>query len=173
MGRIGDFQCLMPFFGIEGYRGIVVDRETYLSVVADDNDTVFFSRLMSYKTPRTAAWQSVMESEAGADRIFCLVESSSVAAVSLGFGDRSEHPLKQVQLMGSHIHEVPATGYIRLYSPWQVGGIVVHVSWRGRETYLYIDDTPYGTAVDDFLYFLEIGEISPVVSYETGNACLF
>ena len=93
MGRIGDLDAFMSFFCIEGDRGVVVYGEAYLSVVPDDNNAVFFCRFVSDEAPGPTARQPVEKFKAGAYCVFCLVESTSVVAEAVCFGNRPEQPL--------------------------------------------------------------------------------
>jgi len=72
----------------------------------------------------------------------------------------------------SQIIEITAAGNIRLYTPGQVGAVVIQITGRLGETYLYIDDITYFTILYHLAYFLEIGKITSVVSDETRDTSL-
>lgn len=93
MRRIRNLNALMSFFCIKRYRRVVVNRETNLPVIANDNNPVLFCRLMSHKTPGTTTGKTVEEFETGTYRVFCLIEFATVVAESVGLGDRSKQPL--------------------------------------------------------------------------------
>ena len=69
--------------------------------------------------------------------------------------------------MRSQIIEITAAGNIRLYTPGQVGAVVIQITGRLGETYLYIDDITYLTILYNLAYFLEIGKLPSVLSDET------
>lgn len=73
--------------------------------------------------------------------------------------------------MRGKIVEVTASGNVRLYTPGKIFTVIVQVAWWLCETYLYIDNVTDRTVFYKLFYFLEVREITSVVSNETRNAC--
>ena len=73
--------------------------------------------------------------------------------------------------MGGQIVKISSSCDVGLYSPWKIGAVVIECSRRLCETYLYIDNISYLSLFNQLSYFLEIGQISAVVSYKTRNTC--
>lgn len=103
---------------------------------------------MGNKAPWTTADQSVVELEAGAQRIFGRIKPSTIALISAGFEDAAEHILQQVDLMRGEVIEVTATGNISLYTPRKIFTVVIQITWRlcKADLYVYdITDKPFST----------------------------
>ena len=73
--------------------------------------------------------------------------------------------------MRGKVVEVTASGNVRLYTPGKIFTVIVQVAWWLCETYLYIDNVTDRTVFYKLFYFLEVREITSVVSNETRNAC--
>ena len=84
--------------------------------------------------------------------------------------DMFEHILQQINLMRSKVVEVATSGNVSLHTPGKVVTIVIQIAWRLGKTNLHIDNITDSTVLYQFLYFLEIGEITAIVSNETGNS---
>lgn len=56
--------------------------------------------------------------------------------------------LQQIYLMWCKVIEIASSSDVTLYSPWEVGAVVVKVTWWNGETYLYIDNFANGTFRD-------------------------
>ncbi len=72
--------------------------------------------------------------------------------------------------MRSKVVEVATSGNVSLHTPGKVVTIVIQIAWRLGKTNLHIDNITDSTVLYQFLYFLEIGEITAIVSNETGNS---
>ena len=126
---------------------------------------------MSYEAPRAASYQSVLKLEAGAQRVFGRIKSSTVAFVAAGFEDAAEYLLQQVQLVGSQVVEISPTGNVGLYAPGQVLAVVVQVAGRLCKAYLDVNDVSDGSFFDQCFYFLEIRQVTAVVGDKAGDTC--
>ena len=78
---------------VQGYGLVGEDREAELSLVSNQFDAVCAGTLVRNKAPRTASCKSVGKLEGGADGIFCLIQSASVAAETVGVNNWAEELL--------------------------------------------------------------------------------
>lgn len=84
----------------------------------------------------------------------------------------TEEFLKQVELVWGEVVEVAASCDVALYSPWEVGLVVVEIAgWYG-EAYLDVEDFAYDLTFYELFDFLKIGEGAAVICYETGHSGL-
>ena len=120
-------------------------REAYTSLFSNQFYLVCLGALMSNKAPTATSWESVLKSEGCRHSILCLIQTSSVSMKSGNVDYRTEEFLQQIQLVWGKVVEISSSGNIALYTPWQIGTIVVKIAWRSRETYLYIYNLAYHT----------------------------
>ena len=66
--------------------------------------------------------------------------------------------------------EISSSCNVGVYSPRKVLAVVVKVTRRNGETYLYIEY--FADLWQQFPYFLEIGQVAAVVCHKAGNAGL-
>ena len=129
VGWIGNGDALLALGGLQADGGIVEHREAYLTLGADNLDTVFAGTLVGHVAPRSTARQAVFELETCTHRVLSLVQSATIAAYTTSLEDYSKQVLQYVELMRGHVVEVTASGYIGLQSPgqWLVIGDSIEV----------------------------------------------
>ena len=122
-------------------------REAYTSLFSNQFYLVCLGAFMSHKTPTATSWESILESEGCRHRILGLIQSASVSMKSGNVDYWPEEFLQQIQLVWGKVVEISSSGNIALYTPWQIGTIVVKIAWRSGETYLYIYNLAYYTFI--------------------------
>ena len=75
--------------------------------------------------------------------------------------------------MRGKIIEVTTSGNIRLYAPRKIITIVIQIARRLGKTNLYIDNITDSPIFYQFLYFLKIRKITPIICDEAGDTRFF
>ena len=130
------------------------------------------SRAESWATKHQEPLPTTVRCQIGNRRLMYLRQDKAPAITlcnRLLRGMQPEHILQQINLMRSKVVEVAASGNISLHTPGKIITIVIQIAWRLGKTNLYIDNVADRSVLYYFLYFLEIGKITSVVCYETGN----
>ena len=115
--RIGHGDLLIAIARLKADGLIVEHRETDLPLSSYYLYTVLAGTLMSHIAPRARARQTILERERGAHGILSIVESSTIGTDASSLEDNTKDILKEIELMGSHIVEITASGNLRLESP--------------------------------------------------------
>ena len=167
-----DYDFLLTVACLKNDGVICKHREAYASLFSNQFYLVCLGTLMSNKAPTATSWESVLKSEGCRYRILGLIQSTSVSMKSGNVDNRPEEFLQQIQLVRSKIVEISSSGNITLYTPWQIGTIVVKVAWRGRETYLHIYNPAYHTFVYQAAYLIEVRKVSAIICHKARHASL-
>ena len=149
------------------------DGEVQLASVADEFDAVGAGTLVADEAPRAAAGQAVGKLEGGADGVFRLIKSASVAAEAFCPDNGAKDFLKQVNLVGCEVVEVSSTCDVALHAPGEGCAVVVEVARRAGKAYLHRCHLADGTFLYEFLHFLEVRQIASVVGHEAWHMRLF
>ncbi len=154
--------------------GLIVEhREAHLSFVAYNFYSVFLGTLMSHEAPAATPVKSTLKFKYGIDRVFHIIESSTIRAIAVSTGDNAEEVLEQVYLVWSKVIEITATGDVRLKTPRQFRATaIVKVAGRTCKAELHGKHLSYDAVVDDALHTTEIREIAAIVSHKARHARL-
>lgn len=112
--RVWHGDLLIAIARLEADGLIVEHRETDLTLSTYYFYTVLAGTLVSHIAPRARARQTILERERGAHGILCIVVSSTIGTNASSLEDNTKDILKKIELMGSHIIEITASGNIGL-----------------------------------------------------------
>lgn len=84
---------------------------------------------MPNKTPAAASRHAVLKGKRCGNCIFCLIQSATIGMETAYVDYRAEELLEEIYLVGGQIIEVSASSDIALYTPRQIGTVVVKVAW--------------------------------------------
>ena len=112
--RVGHGDLLIAIARLKADGHIVEHRETDLTLSTYYFYTVLAGTLVSHIAPLARARQSILERERGAHGILCIVVSSTIGTDASSLEDNTKDILKKIELMGSHVVEITASGNIGL-----------------------------------------------------------
>ena len=142
------------------------------ALVANYLDAVYARAVVAHKTPRAAARQVVVELEARAHAVFCLIQSAHVRAESFCPHNGAEEFLQQVYLVRREVVEIPAAGNVALHAPRQALAVVVEVARWHSEAHLHVYHLANGARGEQLLHLAEVGQLAAVVRHEAGHVRL-